>query len=223
VRAARDNASSGLGVRRQGDELTDWYVRQAAQTAATFGNNLGPRAFLTGIGIALDDSDVLLKNPLTREFCQKIESTVERANRLEVLGNPTMLGRRDSLQHFVVSAYLTAELGSLLADTAGLAKELMDAQRGSGFSFADVAADQAGILFAGRVLSGKFALRQLAETFSVTQYVPSVTGLPEGLSADTFQRDYAGESSKRYGELRQEIRSRVQSLPPYRSSGSDDP
>ena len=111
-----------------------------------------------------------------------------------------MLRRRDLAQHFVVSAYLTAELGSLAADTAGVAKELMDAQGDSGSALRTLAADQAGIMFAGRVLSDAFPLRKLAETFSVTEYLPSVAGLPEGLSAETFQRDYAGGSSKRYAE-----------------------
>jgi hypothetical protein len=217
LRAARENASSMPNVRRQGDELASWYVRQAALAAAQLPKDAGLHALLTGIGIALDDSDVLLKNPLTRDFCKEIESSVERAERLKVLGSPTMRGRRDLAQHFAVSAFLTAELGAVVADTAGAAKELMDALGGSGFSFADLAADQAGIMFAGRVLSGEFSLRNLAERFSVTEYLPSVDGLPEGLSAEAFQRDYTGASAGRYEKLREDIRSRVRSLPPYRS------
>ena len=220
-RAARLNVSSEPAARRKGDELTDLYIQQAAREAAQLPKDIGPRAFLTGIAIALDDSDVLLKNPLTRNFCQAIESPAERAGRLEVLGLPTIRGRRDLAQHFVVSAGLTAEVGRLVADTAGLAKELMDAEGGSGFSFADLAADQAGIIFAERVLSGQFPLQRLAEPFSVADYLPDVAGLPEGLSSEAFQRDYAGGSSKRFDELARSHPRRVNSLPPYRSARPD--
>jgi len=175
---------------------------------------------LLGIGIAIDNSDVLPENPLTREFCQTVESSRERQQRLAVLGNPTMLGRHDLAQHFVVSAYLTARSGSLLADAAGVAKEILDAQGGSGFSFADLAADQAGIWFARLVMSRKRGLEDLGLGFATTDYMPTIEGLPEGLSAATFQKEYAQESGRRYREMKAEIRARVHSLAPYRSEWS---
>lgn len=223
VRAARENASSGPGLRQEGDELTNRYVRQAAHAALELPSDTGPRALVTAIGLALDDSDMLRTNPLTRASVSQLESAEERAGRLKVLGRPTMRGRRDLAQHFAVSAYLAAELGSILADAAGAAKELLDAQGGSGFSFADLAADEAGITFAERLLSGELPLREVADRFSVADYLPPIDGLPEGLSAEEFQRDYTGESAARYEQLRSEIRSRVRALPPYRSRRKEQP
>jgi hypothetical protein len=205
-------------ARRRGDELTSLYVQQAAHEAAKFPKDLGPRALLTAIGIAIDDSDVLRKNPLTREFFNAVEVPKEREERLKLLDSPTMLGRRDLTQHFVVSAFLTAELGSRAADAAGMAKELMDAQSGSGFSFADLAADQAGIIFAERVLSGELLIRRVALTFPVSEFMPSIAGLPEGLKYEEFQRDYMSDGSKKYNELRAEIRKRILALPPYQAT-----
>ena len=56
----------------------------------------------------------------------------------------TMAGRGDLAQHFTVSAAVSAAAGAALADFIGLYKEIDDARRGSGFSFADLAADRAG-------------------------------------------------------------------------------
>ena len=59
----------------------------------------------------------------------------------------TLNGRHDSAQHFVISAALAAWAGEPVAEAIGLYKELDDARRGSGFSFADLAADRAGTRF----------------------------------------------------------------------------
>ena len=84
-------------------------------------------------------------------FLDAAEPPSERMRRLTVLGQPTMLGRRDLAQHFVLSAFLAANSGTQAAEAAGLAKEVVDAQGPSGFSFTDIAADRAGIRFAGSV------------------------------------------------------------------------
>lgn len=218
ARAARVNSMTLPSARRRGDELTKLYVQQAAQEAHKLPKDLGPRALLTGIGIAIDDSDILRKNPLTREFCNAVDVPQEREERLKVLDAPTMLDRRDLAQHFVVSAFLTAELGSRAADAAGMAKELADAQGGSGFSFVDLAADQAGIIFAERVLSGELLIRRVALTFPVSEFMPPIAGLPEGLKYEDFQRDYMANGSKKYNDLRAEIRKRILALPPYQTA-----
>ena len=69
-----------------------------------------------------------------------------------------MLGRRDLAQHFFLSGYLAAVVGSAAAESAGIAKELADARSGSGFSYVDLAADLAGIAFAERVLRREASL-----------------------------------------------------------------
>ena len=65
----------------------------------------------------------------------------------------TLKGRTDSPQHFTVSAALAANAGGTAVDAIGLYREVDDSRRGSGFSFADIAADRAGTVF------GEFATR----------------------------------------------------------------
>ena len=96
-----------------------------------------------------------------------------------------------------------------------------DAKKGSGFSFADLAADKAGVMFASQVLTGKVCCARLSERFSVFDYMPSVDRLPEGMGWDEFVADYGRESSERYRLTIQDIVRRIQALPPYRpASGS---
>ena len=80
-----------------------------------------------------------------------------------MIGEPTLLGRRDLAQHFFVSGYLTATMGAEAANAAGVAKELVDANTTSGFSFADLAADRAGVRFADGVMSRRFPLRLVGQ------------------------------------------------------------
>ena len=70
--------------------------------------------------------------------------------------------------------------GGQIASASGLAKELSDSNGGSGFSFADMTANRAGILFAGGLLNKRFTLLSVADDFTVPSYMPAVEGLPEG-------------------------------------------
>jgi hypothetical protein len=212
---AQANSRARKRERREGDELTNLYVRTAAATAREFPSEHAPSAFLTAIGIALDDSDFMLANPLTRRLCQQVESEAERAERLEVIGRPTMLGRHDLTQHFAVSAWLAAEMGGTVADAAGLAKEVLDAQNGGGLSFADLAADKAGVIFAEHVVAGTISLDNLAEHFAVRRYMPVVDGLPEGIRPEVFNDQYGSGSGERFREMMEEIVERIESLPAY--------
>ena len=138
------------------------------------------------MGIGTDSSSVLRNSPLIGKTCRKVESDDERRARLLVIGSPTVHDRRDLAQHFAVSCALAVVVGSHGAEIAGISKELSDARGGSGFSFADLAADFAGIRFADSVTESKVSLNRLAECFTVADYLPPHTGLPEGLSWDKF-------------------------------------
>src|SRR5262245_37494696 len=145
VRAAEENAARAKG-KLDGDALADFYVRRAAAEARDKG--LSPKAFLVGLGVALDSTDLLRKNVLLRGVLAQIETDSERDKRLKVLGQPTLRGRHDWMMHFAVSGALTAQLGPDAAEQIGLTKELLDSREGgSGFSFGDLAADYAGVAF----------------------------------------------------------------------------
>src|SRR5947208_3622293 len=113
VGAAKENARRPAP--RKGDELTEYYVRAAAGAAAKLPEAQRAPAFLLGIGVALDTSALLRKAPGTGVLWKKVESDAERAQRLKVIGQPTMYGRHDLTKHFVVSAALTASHGARAA------------------------------------------------------------------------------------------------------------
>jgi uncharacterized protein YfiM (DUF2279 family) len=126
----------------------------------------------------------------------------------------TLRGRTDSAQHFVVSALLAAHAGTPVSKAVGLWKELEDSRGGSGFSFADLAADLAGTRV-GEALVGPGGLRlaqQLARGASEESLVPQLADLPENLDQTTFRARYGGPGDPRYEGLQREIARRVAAL-----------
>jgi Matrixin len=226
VSSAQSNSRLPLGdgkatdgkTRREGDALTEHLVRQAAGIARFLPESIATNSFLLGLGIALDDSNTLRSNPKFGGFVRIVESDQDRARRLAALGAPTMLGRRDLAQHFFISAHLTATVGSRAAVTLGTTKELSDANGGSGFSFADVAANRAGALFAGGVINKRFSLVDVADNFRVPVYMPSISDLPEGLTTSELTSQFGTQQDGRFQQQLQQIDQRLLQLPPYRES-----
>jgi hypothetical protein len=219
VRAAKRNAELPIANRLKGDPLTVYYCREAARAATRLPTKQAAAAYLLALGLALDDSQILRKNPLTADLCRRVESDAERRERLAVLGSPTMLDRRDWCQHFVVSCTLTQVVGEPLAEAAGLFKEQLDSQPGgSGFSFADLSADLAGVAFAMRLQRGQLSLEKVASGFLVTDFVPDAKGLREGLSAEQFARDYGSTDDKRFQRELAGLRQRIRDLPGHNGS-----
>ncbi|MCH8922880.1 MAG: hypothetical protein IIA67_06995 [Planctomycetes bacterium] len=217
VRAAEANHRAGA-ARATGDQLTGLYVRRAAAAASRLPKKYAADAFLLSLGTALDESNILRIIPHMGKFCKLVESDPERRRRLAVLDRPTMRRRRDLARHFVVSAALTASIGRGGAEAAGLLKELSDARRGSGFSFADLAADLAGIELATQLRAGKISLKQLSEQFIVGNYLPPIDDLPEGLTAKMFAERYGSTTDKRFTAEMDKLRRRIAELPAYRKA-----
>lgn len=199
--------------RMTGDELTEFLIRNAAVAAGQLPIEQSPRAFLIGIGVALDSSDVLRSNPLTRSLWKSIESDDEKAERVRQLGKPTMHGRHDLAQHFAVSAALTALLGEKAAESIGLQKELMDARGGSGFSFVDLAADLAGIAFAKAVVEAGTVPKTWETGFQVSDFFPKPTGLEEGYQWNRFAKEFGRPSDPRFQAKLDEIREWLKESP----------
>jgi hypothetical protein len=96
-----------------------------------------------------------------------------------------------------------------------LIKELVDAQGASGFSFADMAANRAGIVFANAVISGRLSLDDVAQRFTIDAFLPPVEDLQEQLGAEEFAEAFGGMGDARLaGELNR-IEARIQALPVY--------
>jgi len=129
-------------------------------------------------------------------------------------------GRQDLCLHFVISAGLKLLTDQGVSSAIGEFKELLDAGRGgSGFSFADLAADRAGIRFAEIATDpggGARRLQQLlADTAAEPVFFPVVAGLPENMSKTEFEQRYRGLNSRPYDELVREIDLRIGQCPAY--------
>ncbi len=209
-----ENANrAGAPLRLDGDKLSEYYVRQAAAAARQLPPAVGPRAFLLGLGVAMDGSEGLPKTPITDGFWQQIESSSERVARLAVMGTPTMRARRDLARHFTMSAALTVLVGPQGAEGIGILKELSDSRGGSGFSFVDFSADLSGIVFAEAVGAGKISLARLEDGFTVADFVSDTDGLKEGIGWDDFVSSYGYPPDKRLFQQRESIRRRILALP----------
>jgi hypothetical protein len=129
-------------------------------------------------------------------------------------------GRSDLTQHFTVSAALAAAAGAPIANAIGLYKELEDARRGSGFSFADLTADRAGSMFGETATASAAAAARmqsrLAEDFAEADMMPEIEHLPEGLTEREFTRRYRDDRAPAYRRLLEEIDRRIAALPLFR-------
>ncbi len=211
----RDAPGASAPFHRTGDDLTVYYVRAAATAARQLPEHEGASAFLLALGIGLDETSLLRSNPISGGLWRKVEPEEARKRRVAVLGSPTLHGRHDLAQHFSVSAGLTAALGAPAAESAGLLKEMLDARGGSGFSFADLSADYAGIAFARRLLDKPSRLADVERRFRIGDYAISPRGLPEGLNAEQFEKRYGSLQDDRFKRLQADIRKRIDGLPGY--------
>lgn len=128
-----------------------------------------------------------------------------------------LAGRNDSAQHFVVSATLAAWAGEPVADAIGVYKELADAQHGSGFSFADLAADRAGTRFGELLNRNDPRLNGLLQKeFKDGDLIPVISDLPESINARDFQHQFGSTNSPAYRQLTAEIEQRLDAIPLYK-------
>lgn len=130
---------------------------------------------------------------------------------------PALANRQDLSLHFIYSAAikLLSEKGVSVA--VGEFKELMDRGKGgSGYSFADLAADLSGAHFADLAVNPERA-KQLQEIMSTTAneslFMVSIDALDEGLSKAQFTEQYGSVDSPLYLEVVHDINTRISKLP----------
>jgi hypothetical protein len=148
---------------------------------------------------------------------QKIEPDDQRQTRLLLLGTPTMLKRHSVTRQFTISAALVVLSGPQDAEAAGLGKEILELRSGGGFSFADLCADMAGVMFATHVRQGNIPLGEVAARFNIDDYIPKLDGLPDDLSADAFVKQYGKSGSENFQRQRADLFRRILDLPAYRA------
>ncbi|NVK55227.1 MAG: hypothetical protein HWE26_06405 [Alteromonadaceae bacterium] len=133
---------------------------------------------------------------------------------------PAVLAQRNDLAlHFIISAALQIVSQQNITLAIGEFKELMDrALGGSGYSFVDLAADMSGIAFARVAIAENTAevvQQKATERLRERDIIPSLTGLPEGLSKKEFSRRYKEVDSPAYREQVALIQQRLNDLPLY--------
>ena len=124
----------------------------------------------------------------------------------------------------MTSAALAAKGGGMLSNLAGLFKEASDAERGSGYSFADLAANRAGIRFAQLATGNQTdarALRMFARRgMRENDFMPPIDGLPEGLAERNFKADFGDAQSTAYRRMITLIDGRIDARPLFRERPS---
>jgi hypothetical protein len=127
----------------------------------------------------------------------------------------SLYGRRDLAEHFTLSAAISINGGSQLANAIGLFKEEEDAGKGSGFSFTDLAADRAGVRLGERA-TGDAATRvrqQLAAARTDADLMPDIRDLPEFMPQAEFDRRFGPVGSARYQRVIERIDARLNAHP----------
>lgn len=142
--------------------------------------------------------------------------SAQKGQRIEYAGYPriTLHQRRDLMQHFLVSAGITISAGLGIADALGLAKEISDSMGGSGFSFADLLADRAGVRFARLATQDEQSARSVQffmsrKELKENDFMPEILRLPEGLNEQQFKKRYKQVGSSEYNEIKMLIEQRI--------------
>ncbi len=162
------------------------------------------RAALTALGAYL--SGISLSKLLEGD-----SRSIRRAPRVLL----SLHGRRDFAEHFVISAALTVNGGSRMANAIGLIKEEEDATKGSGFSFTDLAANRAGVRLGEHAVSASAAQLQqrLAAARSDADLMPDFRDLPEFMPQSEFDRRYGPIGGPRYQQIIARIDARLGAHP----------
>lgn len=169
------------------------------------------RALLLALGLAVSGSDI---RTLVGE---RDGADIQPPLPLKL----TLGGRSDLSSHFAISAAITAAGGSALADNVGVFKEVDDSRGGSGFSFADLLADRAGVSLAETALGPQATALQhyMTNDSGEAGYMPAFDHLPEGLMALEFKARYEDLDSATYALINKEIEYRIRSCTIHQLAG----
>ena len=173
------------------------------------------RAAIMALAIALGTSRFEM-------FTGPVEAPGESKSR-RIDASITLKGRDDLRLHFLYSAALKLAADSGVSFALGEFKELLDSNEGgSGFSFADLAADRAGIRFAEEATRDEAHARRLQKSMSLdaseSSFFPGLDDLPEGLAKREFASAYGDLESPAYKQALNEIDRRLEALPLFRQA-----
>lgn len=196
---------------KQGDEAFAQLMQKAFEFAED--NSHGGSAIESNQAAILALGVILGEEKVAKVAKRKID--LRRIKEMEALRKKvTLEGRSDLVRHFWVSAALAVLSDESRTMTVGIAKELMDAHPGgSGFSFVDLVADQAGTTFSSGVTRNEEVARaaqlRIRKGVRTADYFPPIDGLPEGISKDDFQKKFGGLGGQGTRQIVDEIKKRL--------------
>ncbi|RDH82652.1 MAG: hypothetical protein DIZ80_10250 [endosymbiont of Galathealinum brachiosum] len=231
-RKTANQLKAGLSSRVISDELKRALIAQS-NNLSKVSYKLGSRPTLNEVMkpmFKLAESRSLLNDPVIENKAvfitlgayalnKNISKLFDKKDQKPIKTKRVYLKKRfDLSRHLLVSAAIASMADSGLAESIGLEKEVKDSQGGSGFSFADLAADHAGIKLAEYSLTGEQQARKVQTKLATikfeSDYMPSIENLPEGLTKQEFDNKYANKPA--YTSLEQLIKRRIDGLVMYR-------
>lgn len=160
------------------------------------------------------------------DFSQYIHLDYQPTNAFSI---KTLRGRQDLSLHFLYSVFLQQVGQAKIGLKIGEIKELLDSYAGgSGFSFADLAADKAGLHFSQQLSEDSSEIKALLQRFSKNNkasesvFFPFVHDLPEGFSERSFTRVFQSIDSETYREITDRIDQRIVNLVLYKPKGIEN-
>jgi hypothetical protein len=170
------------------------------------------RAAILALGYLLGHSR--LRDLLGSEVPEPSAAVQRRFHRI------SLRDRRDWTRHYTLSAALQVLSNTLASIDAGILKEELDADGGSGFSFGDLLADRAGTMLAVRATGSRSAAEamqnRLTKGIAVADLMPDASDLPEGLMDRELRTQYGGVGGDGYKRMLVEIDRRIESCSAYR-------
>lgn len=157
--------------------------------------------------------DAFIRRVIKNIYAPNINGTVSRSKTV-------LQGRHDLVLHFIYSATIEMITSAEVGIGIGEIKELSDANKGgSGYSFADLMADKAGVYFAKSISNHLTAANMQSNLLSIKQeedFFPSIASLPEEIDEEEFAEQFVNTESKAYRVIEQEIDLRIRSRKIYR-------
>ena len=207
-----------------GDQLTEMYVREAAQAAARLAPEHRAPALMLGLGMALDQSGQLRSDPLFRLAFHAAQEGPSDAAAPAGVPRPTMHGRGEASDAFFATLALDQLAGRPTAHDLTLRRQLSQARRTGVFRWDDYAAALSGLALAERLRQSPANMDQLAAGFRVADYVPDVSQ-QAALSQPTWDELLQADTIARGGLLaqqRQAIQQQIQQLAAERARAPAD-
>ncbi|MDF3128742.1 hypothetical protein P0Y35_05995 [Kiritimatiellaeota bacterium B1221] len=207
--------AAGLHILQHAEEIPDGDVGflKILELAFSCGESLpGDDPVLENKGLLLALSAILGEEKVARIARRDLQlSHISQAKALR--SRITLYDRPDLPQHFWVSAGLAVLSQEQTSWSAGITKEVKDADGGSGFSFVDLTADRAGILFSRSAThsrkSAETVQQHIRQGVTTADICPDPRDLPEGIPLEEFQTVYGGLGGRKTREYSDVIRKRL--------------